>query len=78
MMTAISKHIKDESVLRRLLFAVSQLAHYLPDLWKITLKFATEGKEDKICDSKTTQLILKNLEKIDLLPFKMIRPCFLN
>ena len=70
MLAAISKHIKDVSVLRRLLFAVSQLPHDLPDLWKVALEFATKGKEDKIGDSKTTQLILKNLEKMDFDAFQ--------
>ena len=70
MLTTISKHIKDVSVLRRLLFAVSQLPHDLPDLWKVALEFATKGKEDKVYDSKTTQLILKNLEKIDFAAFQ--------
>jgi len=70
MLTAISKHIKDVSVLRRLLFAMSQLPNDLPDVWKVALEFATKGMEDKISDPKTTQLILKNLEKMDFAAFQ--------
>ena len=45
MLTAFSKHIKDVSVLRRLLFVVSQLPHDLPDLWKVALEFLLKGRK---------------------------------
>lgn len=70
MLTALSKHVKDVSVLRRLLFAISQLPHDLPDLWKVALEFATRGMDDKIENSTTIQLILKNLQKMDPTAFQ--------
>ena len=78
MLSALSKHIKDVSVLRRLLFAMSQLPHDLPNVWTLALEFATNGMEDKILDPKTTELILKNLEKMDLAAFQDDKTLFLE
>jgi len=69
MLPAISKHVKDVSVLRRLLFALSQLPNDLPDVWKLAVEFATKGKEGSIEDSESTKLMLKNLEEIDISAF---------
>ena len=41
MLAAVSKQIKDVLVLRRLLFAVSQLPDELPDAWGLAIEFAT-------------------------------------
>ena len=47
MLALIAKYIKDISVLRRLLFAVSQLPQDQPNLWGIAVEFATRGKESR-------------------------------
>ena len=78
MLTAISKHVKDVSVLRRLLFAISHLPHNLPDVWKVAYEFATKGMEDKISDSRTVELIIKNLQKIDVSAFQDDKSLFLE
>lgn len=70
MLSAISKHVKDVSVLRRLLFALSQLPSDLPDVWKVAVEFATKGKEGCVTDSESTRLMLKNLEEIDISAFQ--------
>lgn len=62
MLAAIFKQVKDVSVLRRLLFALSHLPNDLPDVWK----FATKGKEGSFTDPESTKLMLKNLEEIDI------------
>ena len=45
MLAAVSKHIKDASILRRLLVAVSQLPDEIPDLWRLATEFATSHKK---------------------------------
>ena len=66
MLAAISKQVKDVSVLRRLLFALSQLPNDLPDVWKLAVEFATKNKEGNVIDPESTRLMLKNLEEIDI------------
>ena len=60
MLTALSKSIRDTSILRRLLFAWSNLPKELPDSWKLAIEFATKDKGD--CEIERTTL---NLGKID-------------
>ena len=66
MLAAVSKQVKDVSVLSRLLFALSQLPNDLPDVWKLAIEFATKDKEGSIMDSERTRLMLNNLEEIDI------------
>ena len=59
MLAAISKQVKDVSVLRRLLFALSQLPNDLPDVWKLAVEFATKNKGGNVIDLESTRLMLK-------------------
>ena len=76
MLAAVSKQVKDVSVLRRLLFALSQLSNDLPDVWKLAMEFATKDKEGSIMDSERTRLMLKNLEEIDISAYSDDRSLF--
>lgn len=76
MLAAISKQVKDVSVLRRLLFALSQLPNDLPDVWKLAVEFATKYKEGCVMDSERTKLMLKNLEEIDISTYSDDRSLF--
>ena len=44
MLGAVAKHLKDVSVLRRLLFAARYLPLEIPNFWGIVVEFATAGK----------------------------------
>ena len=64
MLEIIAKYIREVSVLRRLLFAVFFLSPDLPDLWKLVVQFALDGK----CESPVTAEQAKALsENIQLL-----------
>jgi len=78
MLTAVSKNIRDVSVLRRLLFAVSQLPDELPDAWKLAVEFANRHKRGSITDEATLKVIIKNLEEIDPSVFKSDSSLFLE
>ena len=43
----ISKYVKNVSVARRLLFAVTNLPKDLPNLWGVAVEFATLGTRDQ-------------------------------
>ena len=45
MLEAVSKYIKNVSVLRRLLFAVVHLPSSTPNFWGVAVEFATKGKD---------------------------------
>ena len=78
MLAAISKQVKDVSVLRRLLFALSQLPNDLPDVWKLVVEFATKNKEGNVIDPESTRLMLKNLEEIDTCAYSDNKSLFLS
>ena len=78
MLAAVSKHIKDVSILRRLLFAISQLPNELPDVWRLAIEFATRYKKGSIKDETTLKLIMENLEEIDPTAFKSDNSLFLE
>ena len=55
MFAAIVKHVKNVSILRRLIFALSQLPEELPDVWNYAIEFATMGKlwvRQMVCKTK--------------------------
>ena len=63
MLALIAKYIKDISVLRRLLFAVSQLPQDMPNLWGIAVEFATQGKESRNqVISEQVQVFVDNIQ----------------
>lgn len=62
MLESIAKYLKDVSVLRRLLFAVSYLPPDLQNIWGVAIEFATRGKESRNCISpEQAQLFFKHL-----------------
>lgn len=48
MLSTLSQHIKHVSVLRRFVFAVSQLPKDLPSIWKVAAEFAMEDQAVKV------------------------------
>ena len=78
MFSAIVKHVKNVSVLRRLIFALSHLPEELPDVWKYALQFATMGMEDSVQDKETLKLLLDNLKEIDSTTFESDKDLYLK
>ena len=78
MLTALSKSIRDTSILRRLLFAWSNLPKELPDAWKLTIEFATKDKGDCETERTTLKLLLENLESLDPLAFESDQSLYLK
>ena len=71
MLTLIAKYIKDISVLRRLLFAVSQLPQDLPNLWGIAVEFATQGKESRNqVTTEQVKVFVDNIHTLDATAFQ--------
>lgn len=64
MLGTISKYIKDVSVLRRLLFAVSFLPTELPDFWNVVMQFATAGSVNSLSKDQVKTLI-ENLHELN-------------
>jgi len=72
MLPALTKNVKDTSVLRRLLFAWSNLPKDLPNAWKLAVEFATKNKDGIETDDQertSLKLLLSNLEKLDASSF---------
>lgn len=70
MLEAIAKHLKDVSVLRRLLFAVATIPSELPNFWDVAVEFATSGQlKCANLDAKTAQVLMENVETFDKAAF---------
>ena len=69
MLKALAKQLKDVSVLRRLLFAVSTLPCDLPNFWDIAVEFATKGHLKENIDAKTARTLMENVETFDKTAF---------
>ena len=78
MFSKIVEHVKNVSVLRRLIFALSHLPEELPDVWKNALQFATMGMEDSVQDKETLKLLLDNLKGIDSATFESDKDLYLK
>lgn len=63
MLSSVSKIVKDPSVLRRLLFAVSQLPNDLPNYWNIAVQFATCGKQSYLT-LEQSKIFVENLQEL--------------
>lgn len=70
MLSTFSEHIKDVSVLRKLLFAVSQLPRDLPHIWQLAVEFATESKSNATINAETAKMLAENLQELDSLAFE--------
>ena len=68
---SIGKYIKDVSVLRRLLFAVSQLPQDMPNKWGIAVEFATQGKEGQNqITAEQVKVFMENMNVLDTTAFQ--------
>ena len=76
MLATFTQHIEDVSVLRRLLFALSQLSKEVPNYWELVTKFAVQNIGHKCLDCKTVQLLAENLQELDPLPFQSDRSLY--
>ena len=66
MLSSIAKYIDDVSVLRRLLFAVSQLPKDLPNVWEIAVEFATNGNHSRSqVTSEQVKVFIENIQLLD-------------
>jgi hypothetical protein len=66
MLGILAHHLKDVSVLRRLLFAASNLPHDVPNFWGIVVEFATAGKVQRnSIDSDTAAALIDNVRSFD-------------
>ena len=68
MLAVIAKHIKEVSVLRRLLFCASHLNREVPEYWSLVVQFAMEGMQDAIRADIAAALV-KILKKLILILF---------
>lgn len=78
MFSAIVKHVKNASILRRLIFALSHLPEELPDAWKLAVEFATQDKEECVKDKETLRLLFDNLKEIDSTTFETDKDLYLK
>ena len=70
MLGAITKYVKDTSVLRRLLFAAATLPLDLPDLWGVAIEFATRRREERsIITPNEAKMLIENLQELDTAAF---------
>ena len=71
MLGVLAKHIKDVSVLRRLLFAAAFLNPELPAFWAVVLEFATDGKISR-CSVTPEQIktLTENLQVLNASAFQ--------
>lgn len=66
MLGVVANHLKDVSVLRRLLFAPTHLPCELPNLWGVAVEFATAGKvERNSVDPGTVAALVENIQSFD-------------
>lgn len=66
MLGVVANHLKDVSVLRRLLFASIQLPEELPNRWGIAVEFATDGKVKRnSIDTSTAAALVENILSFD-------------
>ena len=66
MLGVVANHLKDVSVLRRLLFASIQLPQELPNRWGIAVEFATDGKVKRnSIDTCTAAVLVENIMSFD-------------
>lgn len=66
MFRMLAEHLKDVSVLRRLVFATSHLPRDIPNHTGIAVEFATHGKvERNHINEETAKAIIENIESFD-------------
>ena len=71
MLELLVHHLKDVSVLRRLLFAASNLPDKVPGFWGIVVEFATAGKVQRnLIDPDTAAALMDNIHMFDECAFE--------
>ena len=66
MLALVAKHLKDVSVLRRLLFAATYFPREMPNVWGVAVEFATCGKVDRnSVDADTAAALIDNVYSFD-------------
>jgi len=63
-MLAVSRHIKDVSVLRRMLFAATYLPDDLPNYWLMLVEFGTLGKNAGSIKIDEAKLLFQSMKEI--------------
>lgn len=63
MLSISAQHMKDVSVLRRLLFAAVHLPPELPNFWSLVVEFATIQRNP--IDPKVAESLIRNIESFD-------------
>ena len=64
-MLAASKHIKDISALRRMLFAATYLSDDLPNYWQMLVEFGTLKKDSESIKIDDTKILFQNMKELD-------------
>ena len=64
-MLAVSRHIKDVSVLRRMLFAATYLPDDLPNYWQMLVEFGTLGKNAGSIKINEAKVLFQNMKELD-------------
>ena len=66
MLGVVADHLKDASVLRRLLFVATYLSRELPNFWGIAVEFATAGKaKSNAITPEMAEAIVENIHSFD-------------
>ena len=68
-MLAATRHIKDVSVLRRMLFGATFLPEDLPNFWEVIVEFGTQGRHTEGINVKETKLLFQNMKDLDCTAF---------
>ena len=68
-MLAATRHIKDVSVLRRMLFGATFLPEGLPNFWEILVEFGTKGKHSESVNVENAKLLFQNMKYLDCTAF---------
>ena len=68
-MLAATRHIKDVSVFRRMLFGATFLPEDLPNFWEVIVKFGTQGRHTEGINVKETKLLFQNMKELDCTAF---------
>ena len=66
MLKSISGSISKPSVLRRILFAVTQLPRDLPNLWEVVVDFASNHGSKERISAQEAKLLIENIQELDM------------
>lgn len=78
MLSTVSEHIQDVSVLRNFLFAIAQLPEDLPNKWYMAVEFSVKDKKSAGVNAETAKVLGENLLELDTLAFSSDKTLFLQ